>query len=57
MIDKDQADRLERHFATAGDNVRKTAGKAGEGAEKKYGQAFTALVRAGLRRPLKKRYR
>jgi hypothetical protein len=32
-------------------------GKSGEGAEKKYGQAYAACVKAGIKPPLKGKYR
>jgi len=32
-------------------------GKTGEGAEKKYGQAYAACVKAGIKAPLKRKYR
>ena len=34
-----------------------TGGKSGEGNEKKYGQAYSACVKAGLRPGLRKKYR
>ena len=34
-----------------------TPGKSGEGAEKKYGQAYAACVKAGIKAPLKSKYR
>lgn len=57
-MDTDEKDRLERNMANASSSLRKVVGgKAGEGVEKVYGQAYTALVRAGLRTRLKKKYR
>jgi hypothetical protein len=32
-------------------------GKSGEGAEKKYGQAYAACVKAGIKPLLKRKYR
>jgi hypothetical protein len=55
---QDEIDRLERNMEAASSTIRKSmGGKSGEGAEKIYGQAYAALVRAGLRRPLRKKYR
>lgn len=57
-MDADEKDRLERNMSNASSSLRKVVGgKAGEGVEKVYGQAYTALVRAGLRTRLKKKYR
>jgi len=39
------------------DVKRNIAGKSGEGAEKKYGQAYAACVKAGIKPPLKRKYR
>lgn len=36
---------------------RQTGGKAGEGSEKKYGIAYAACVKAGLKPPLRRKYR
>lgn len=58
MLSNDDKDRLERDMASASSNLRKVVGgKAGEGTEKVYGQAYSALVRNGLRPKLKKKYR
>lgn len=55
---QDEIDRLERQMEVAASGIRKSmGGKPGEGAEKVYGQAFAALVRVGLRQPLRKKYR
>jgi hypothetical protein len=55
---QDEIDRLERNMDAASSTIRKSVGgKPGESAEKLYGQAYAALVRAGLRRPLRKKYR
>ena len=49
---------LERNLASASNDLKKGAGgKAGQTAEKKYGQAYMALVKAGLRPKLKAKYR
>ena len=36
---------------------QQTGGKSGEGNEKKYGLAYAACVKAGLKTPLRKKYR
>lgn len=52
------AERLESNFNAASAALRKAiGGKQGESNEIKYGQAYTALVKAGLRPPLKGKYR
>lgn len=57
-MNQDEIDRLERNMANASSSLRKVVGgRAGEGVEKVYGQAYTALVRAGLRPRLRKKYR
>lgn len=57
-MDEDTRDRLERNFASASANVRKgMGGKGGDAAEKVYGQAYFALVQAGLRPQLREKYR
>ena len=51
-------ERLISDFNSASSNVKKSSGgKTGEGAEKLYGQAYQALVKAGLRQQLKRKYR
>lgn len=51
-------ERLESNFNSASSSLRKiVGGKAGEGVESKYGQAYQALVKAGARPQLKKKYR
>lgn len=51
-------DRLESNFSSATTNLKRSVGgKAGEGVEKVYGQAYQALVKAGLRQQLRKKYR
>jgi hypothetical protein len=44
-------------FKSASERLAKVTGKAAEGVEKEYGHAYQALVRAGLRQQLKKKYR
>lgn len=49
---------LLRDLNIASQDVKKsTAGKSGEGAEKKYGQAYAACVKAGIKPALKRKYR
>lgn len=36
---------------------RQTSGKAGEGFEKKYGQAYQECVKAGIKPQIRKKYR
>lgn len=55
---QDEIDRLERNMDAASASIRKSiGGKPGESAEKLYGLAYAALVRAGLRQPLRRKYR
>jgi hypothetical protein len=57
-VTQDEIDKLERNMELASSTIRKSiGGKPGESSEKLYGQAFAALVRAGLRQPLRKKYR
>lgn len=49
---------LLRDLEIASKEIKKqTGGKSGEGNEKKYGQAYAACVKAGLKPPLRKKYR
>lgn len=49
---------LLRELNIASQDVKKsTGGKAGEGSEKRYGQAYSACVKAGLKPSLKRKYR
>ena len=51
-------DRLISNMNAASNNVRKIiSGKGGDGAEKKYGQAYQDLVKVGLKPQLRKKYR
>lgn len=51
-------DRLISNMNAASSNIRKIiSGKGGDGAEKKYGQAYQELVKVGLKPQLRKRYR
>jgi hypothetical protein len=48
---------LERDLVVAFKNLTSAAGKSGQGAENKYGEAFQRLVRNGHRPQLRKKYR
>ena len=49
---------LLRELEVASKSVKQsTGGKTGEGSEKRYGQAYYACVRAGLKPGLKSKYR
>lgn len=48
---------LERDLAIASKNLTGSKGNAAQGNENKYGQAYQALVRAGYRLQLRKKYR
>ena len=49
---------LLRDLNIASQDIKKNiAGKSGEGAEKKYGQAYAACVKAGIKPALKRKYR
>lgn len=51
-------ERLVSTFNAASTNVRKSmGGKAGDASEKVYGIAYQQLVKAGLKPPLRKKYR
>jgi hypothetical protein len=57
MANQEHEDLL-RDLNIASQDVKKNiAGKSGEGAEKKYGQAYAACVKAGIKPPLKRKYR
>jgi len=57
-MNQEDKDTLLRDLNIAAQDVKKaTPGKSGEGAEKKYGQAYAACVKAGLKTPLKRKYR
>ena len=58
MVEPDEADRLERAMALASSNVKKSVGgKPGESNEKVYAISYQALVKAGLKPQLRKKYR
>lgn len=49
---------LLRDLEIASKDIKKqTGGKSGEGAEKRYGLAYAACVKAGLKPPLRSKYR
>jgi len=51
-------DRLLSNMNSASADLKKSAGgKAGEGIEKKYGDAYQQLVKAGVRPQLRRKYR
>jgi hypothetical protein len=51
-------ERLISSFNAASSSLKKIAGgKAGEGIEKVYGQAYQQLVKAGIKPQLRKKYR
>lgn len=56
-ISQDEKDRLLRSLELAMMDVKKIAGKAAVGAERKYGMAYQNCVRAGLKPQLRKKYR
>jgi len=58
VVEPDEADRLERAMALASSNVKKSiGGKPGESNEKVYAISYQALVKAGLKPQLRKKYR
>jgi hypothetical protein len=58
LVSQDEAERLLRDLNSASNEVRRCAGgKAAAGVEKRYGLAYQACVRAGLKPQLRKRYR
>lgn len=49
---------LLRNLASASNDIKKSmGGKSGEGVEKKYGVAYQACVKAGLKPQLRRKYR
>lgn len=51
-------DRLLSNMNQASSDLKKSmGGKAGEGIEKRYGDAYQQLVKAGVRPQLRKKYR
>lgn len=58
MITEEQKERMLRNLDSASSAMRKAVtGKAGEGFEKKYGQAYQECVKLGLKPQLRKKYR
>lgn len=54
----DDIERLKSNFNAASSTIHKSmGGKGGESAEKVYGQAYQALVKAGAKSQLRKKYR
>lgn len=54
----DDNEKLISNFSAASNSLKKIAGgKAGEGIEKVYGQAYQQLVKNGLKPQLRKKYR
>ena len=57
-IMSDDVEKLKSNLNAASSNLRRVVGgKAGDGVEKTYGQAYQALVRVGVKPQLKKKYR
>lgn len=55
---EDEKNDLLRDLNAASNEIRKSlGGKAGEGVEKKYGVAYQQCVKAGIKPPLRKKYR
>lgn len=55
---QETGEKLLSNLNAASTNIRRVVGgKAGEGAEKVYGQAYQALVKVGLKPQLRKKYR
>lgn len=54
----DENEKLISNFNAATSTLKKiTGGKAGEGAEKVYGQAYQQLVKVGIKPQIRKKYR
>lgn len=57
MIREDN-ERLVSNFNAASNSLRRiVGGKAGDGVEKAYGQAYQALAKVGLKPQIRKKYR
>ena len=53
-----EEDKLISNFNAASTNIkRQTGGKTGDGIEKQYGITYQALVKAGLKPQIRKKYR
>jgi len=58
MITEEEKDKLLRNLESASSSIRKgVGGKAAEGFEKNYGQAYQNCVKVGLKPQLRKKYR
>lgn len=58
MITEEEKDKLLRNLDSAASSIRKgVGGKAAEGFEKKYGQAYQNCVKVGIKPQLRKKYR
>jgi hypothetical protein len=54
----DNVERLQSDFNAASTAIKKqVGGKGGEGTEAKYGQAYQALVKAGVKPQIRQKYR
>jgi len=57
-LSNEEKERLLRSLESAAQELRRAVGgKAGEGAEKRYGIAYLACVRAGIKPALRRKYR
>jgi len=57
-VSQEEKERLLRNLESAASELRRAVGgKPGQSAEKKYGLAYTACVVAGLKPPLRRKYR
>jgi hypothetical protein len=56
-VTKDEIDRLWSDYRAAWKRLSGASGKSAQGAEKAYGQAYQALVRAGAAPQIKAKYR
>lgn len=57
MTEDERQDLLRDLEAASKDIKKQTGGKSGEGIEKKYGIAYAACVKAGIKPPLRSKYR
>lgn len=57
MISEDEKMELERQFEIARTKLRESNKVGDNGAEQRYGKAYQALVRAGLRQQIRGKYR
>lgn len=56
-MNEDEIRRLNSSFEAAAKRLRATGGKAGQGAENAYAEAYQQLVKAGLKPQLRHKYR